>query len=69
MVFMRNLSLASGLSKKNTTIFTKQDVVYKFWSSNQKFPETLSIFKIYHRLWCMAWDFVDKLASQNNLVK
>ena len=67
---MRNLSKASGLSKKKVEQFLQTKTSYtKFGPPIRRFRRLQAFSKKINEIWCMNLAFVDKLASQNNGVK
>ena len=67
---MRNLSKASGLSKKKVEQFLQTQTSYtKFGPPIRRFRRLQVFSKNINEMWCMDLAFVDKLASQNRGVK
>ena len=67
---VRNLSKASGLSKKKVEQFLQTKTSYtKFGRPIIRFRRLQAFSKNINEIWCMDLAFVDKLASQNNGVK
>ena len=64
---MRNLSKASGLSKKKVEQFLQTKLSYtKFGPPIRRLRRLQAFSKYINEIWCMDVAFVDKLASQNN---
>ena len=67
---VRNLSEASGLSKKKVEQFLQTKTSYpKIEPPIRRFRRLQAFSKYILEIWCMDLAFVDKLASQNNGVK
>ena len=67
---VRNLSKASGLSKKKVEQFLQTKTSYtKFGPPIRRFRRLQAFSKYINEIWCMDLAFVDKLASQNKGVK
>ena len=67
---MRNLSKASGLSKRKVEQFLQTKSSYtKFGPPIRRFRRLQAISKYINEIWCMDLAFVGKLASQNKGVK
>ena len=67
---VRNLSKASGLSKKNVEQFLQTKLSYtKFGPPIRCFRRLPSFSKYIIEIWCINLAFVDKLAIRNNGVK
>ena len=67
---LRNLSKASGLSKKKVEQFLQTKTSYtKFGPPIRRFRRLQAFSKYINEIWCMDLTFVDKLASQNKGVK
>ena len=67
---VRNLSKASGLSKKKVEQFLQTKTSYtKFGPPIRRFRRLQAFSKYINEIWCMHLAFVDKLASQNKGVK
>ena len=63
---VRNLSEASGLSKKKVEHFLQTKTSYtKFGPPIRRFRRLQAFFKYINEIWCIDLQFVDKLASQN----
>ena len=67
---VRNLSKASGLSKKKVEQFLESKISYtKFGPPIRRFRRLRAFSKYINEIWRMNLAFVDKLASQNIGVK
>ena len=67
---VRNLSKASGLSKKKVEHFFQTKTSYtKFGPPIRRFRRLQLFSKFINEIWCMDLAFVNKLASQNKGVK
>ena len=67
---VRNLSKASGLSKKKVEQFLQTKTSYtKFGPPIRRFRRLQAFSKNINEIWCMDLAFVDKLASQNKGIK
>ena len=67
---MRNLSEASGLSKKKVEQFLQTKTSYtKFGPPIRRFRRLQAFSKYIKEIWCIDLAFVDKLASQIRAVK
>ena len=67
---VRNLSIASGLSKKKVEQFLQSKTLHtKFGPQIRRFRRLQAFSKCINEIWCMDLAFVDKLANQNNRVK
>ena len=66
---VRNLSKASGLSKKIEQFSQTKTSYTKFVPPIKRFRTLHAFSKYINEIWCMDLEFVDKLASQNKGVK
>ena len=67
---VRNLSKASGLSKKKVEQFLQTKTSYtKLGPPIRRFRRLQAFSKYINEIWCMDLAFADKLASQNKGVK